>query len=167
MNTAVGSSVSRKDGHLKVTGQARYAADHPMAHVAHAVAICSTVASGRIASLDSSAAERAPGFLAILHHGNAPKLFRPENNFMSASKPGEIRVVFEDDQVHYAGQYIAVVVAETLQQAQHAASLVKISYNTATPVITTEQAMDSVYDPSEFFGEKLKAQRGNPAAKFQ
>ena len=42
------------------------------------------------------------------------------NNFESASKPGEIRVVFEDDRVHYAGQYIAVVVAETLQQAQRA-----------------------------------------------
>ena len=167
MSTAVGSSVSRKDGHLKVTGQARYAADHPMGHVAHAVLICSTVARGRTTNIDTSAAEKAPGFLAILHHDNAPRLFRPENNFMSASKPGEIRVVFEDDQVHYGGQYIAVVVADTLQQAQHAASLVKISYNTETPLIATEQAMDSVYDPSEFFGEKLKAQRGNPAAKFQ
>jgi xanthine dehydrogenase YagR molybdenum-binding subunit len=166
MSTSVGSSVSRKDGHLKVTGQARYAADHLITNVVHAVAICSTVANGRVAGIDSSAAEKAPGFLAILHHGNAPKLYRPVNNFMSASKPGEIRVVFEDDRVHYAGQYLAVVVAETLQQAQHAASLVKISYETAPPVIETEQAMSTLYDPSEFFGEKLKAQRGDPAATF-
>ena len=163
MSTAVGSSVSRKDGHLKVTGQARYAADHPIKNVAHAVAICSTVAKGRVASIDSSDAEKAPGFLAILHHGNAPKMFRPVNNFMSASKPGEIRVVFEDDKVHYAGQYLAVVVAETLQQAQHAAELVKITYQTESPLVETEQAMNTVYDPSEFFGEKLKAQRGDPA----
>jgi xanthine dehydrogenase YagR molybdenum-binding subunit len=167
MKELVGSAVSRKDGHLKVTGQARYAADHPMHNVAHAVAICSTVAGGRVTGIDSSAAERAPGFLAILHHGNAQKLFRPVNNFMTASKAGEIRVVFEDDQVHYCGQYIALVVAETIQQAQHAASLVKVSYQTAKPVIETKQAMNTAYDPSEFFGEKLKAQRGEPAAKLQ
>jgi xanthine dehydrogenase YagR molybdenum-binding subunit len=94
-------------------------------------------------------------------------MFRPVNNFMSASKPGEIRVVFEDDKVHYAGQYIALVVAETLQQAQHAANLVKITYETAPPLVETEQAMGTVYDPSEFFGEKLKAQRGDPAGAFQ
>jgi len=167
MSTAVGSSVSRKDGHLKVTGQARYAADHPMKNVAHAVAICSTVASGRVAGIDSSDAEKVPGFLAVLHHGNAPKMFRPVNNFMSASKPGEIRVVFEDDKVHYAGQYLVVVVAETLQQAQHASNLVKINYETSTPLVETERAMSTVYDPSEFFGEKLKAQRGDPGGAFQ
>ena len=167
MSASVGSSVSRKDGHLKVTGQARYAADHPMKNVAHAVAICSTIGNGRVTDIDSIDAEKAPGFLAILHHGNAPKMFRPVNNFMTASKPGEIRVVFEDDKVHYVGQYLAVVVAETLQQAQHAANMVKITYETATPLVETGQAMSTVYDPSEFFGEKLKAQRGDPGAAFQ
>ncbi|HEV2987013.1 MAG TPA: xanthine dehydrogenase family protein molybdopterin-binding subunit [Candidatus Angelobacter sp.] len=167
MNGVVGSAVSRKDGYLKVTGKARYAADHPMGNVAHAVAICSTVANGQITNIDSSAAEKSPGFLAILHHGNVPKLFRPVNNFMSASKPGEIRVVFEDDRIHYYGQYIALVVADTLQQAQHAASLVRITYKTEKPVVETEQAKHTVYDPAEFFGEKLKAERGKPAARFK
>jgi xanthine dehydrogenase YagR molybdenum-binding subunit len=168
MSTAVvGSSLSRKDGALKVTGQARYAADHPLKHVAHAVAICSTIGNGRVSRIDSSAAERAPGFLAIIHHGNAPKLFRPVNNFNSASKPGEIRVVFEDDRVHYAGQYIAVVVAETLQQAQRAAELVQVTYETWPPVIDTDEAMDTVYDPAEFFGEELAITRGDPESAFQ
>jgi xanthine dehydrogenase YagR molybdenum-binding subunit len=165
--TVVGSSVSRKDGALKVTGQARYAADHPLEHVAHAVAICCTIGNGRVSRIDSSAAESAPGFLAIIHHGNAPKLFRPVNNFESASKPGEDRVVFADDRVHYAGQYIAVVVAETLQQAQRAAELVKITYETRPPAIDTDQAMDTLYDPSEFFGEKLAATRGDPESALQ
>src|SRR4030095_8594028 len=96
MTPVVGRTVSRKDGHLKVTGQARYAADHVLPAVAHAVAIESTVAKGSIAGIDSSLAERAPGFIAILHRGNAPRLHRPANDFMSASKAGEIRVVFED-----------------------------------------------------------------------
>ena len=168
MSTAVvGSSISRKDGALKVTGQARYAADHPLEHVTHAVAICSTVGNGRVSHIDSSAAESAPGFLAIIHHGNAPQLFRPVNNFLSASKPGEIRVVFEDDRVHYAGQYIAVVVAETLQQAQRAAELVQVTYETRPPVIDTDNAIDTVYDPAEFFGEKLAATRGDPESALQ
>ena len=58
--TVVGSSVSRKDGALKVTGQARYAADHPLENVAHAVAICSTVGNGRVSHIDSSAAAPTP-----------------------------------------------------------------------------------------------------------
>jgi xanthine dehydrogenase YagR molybdenum-binding subunit len=144
MSTAVvGSSVSRKDGALKVTGQARYAGDHPLQNVAHAVAICSTIGNGRVSRIDSSAAERAPGFLAIIHHGNAPQLFRPVNNFESASKLGEIRVVFEDDRVHYAGQYVAVVVAEILQQAQRAAELVQVTYETRPPAIDIDQALDT------------------------
>src|SRR3984893_4521457 len=167
MNAVVGSSVSRKDGYLKVTGQARYAADHPTKNLTHAVAICSTIGHGRVASIDSSEAEKAPGFLAILHHGNTLKLFRPVNNFMTASKPGEIRVVFEDDKVHYSGQYLAVLVAETLQQAQHAASLVKITYESSPPVLETEKAMHTVYDPAEFFGEKLAVERGDAVSALQ
>lgn len=167
MSTSVGSAVSRKDGSLKVTGKARYAADHPIQHVAHAVAIMSPVAKGRIAKIDSSAAEKAPGFLTIIHHGNAPRLYQPTNDFMSASKPGEVRVVFADDKVYYAGQYIALVVGETLQQAQHAASLVKVSYDTETPAIETEQAMSTAFDPVEFFGEKLTVKRGDPPSALQ
>jgi xanthine dehydrogenase YagR molybdenum-binding subunit len=159
---AFGVPTSRADGELKVTGHARYAADHPIEGLAHAVAIQSTIAHGRVKNIDASAAEKAPGFLAILHHGKMPKLYRPANDFMSASKPGEIRVVFEDDQVHYAGQYVALVVAETIEQAVYAASLVRIEYEPAPPVIEIEQAMNTLYDPAEFFGEKLTAKRGDP-----
>ncbi len=167
MTTAIGSPVSRKDGTLKITGQARYAADHPIKNVTHAVALMSTIARGRISSIDSAAAEKAPGFLAIIHHGNAPKLYRSTNDFMSATKPGEVRVVFEDDRVYYAGQYVAVVVAETLQQAQFAASLVKIKYEALPPVVEIENATSTLYDPAEFFGDKLTYNRGDPESAFQ
>jgi xanthine dehydrogenase YagR molybdenum-binding subunit len=132
-NGSFGLPTPRRDGPLKVTGGARYAADHPVKRVVHAVAIQSTIANGRVKNIDASAAEKAPGFLAILNHGKTPKLYRPSNDFMSASKPGEIRVVFEDDKVYYAGQYIALVVAETLQQANYAASQVKIDYDSSIP----------------------------------
>ena len=163
---AFGLPTTRRDGLSKVTGRARYAADHPLQGVVHAVAIQSSIANGRVTRIDISAAEKAPGFLAILHHGNAPKLYRPSNDFMSATKPGEIRVVFEDDKVHYAGQYIAIVAAGTLQEAAYAASLVKIEYDFAHPVIEMDQAMNTLFDPPEFFGEKLAAKRGDPDAAY-
>jgi xanthine dehydrogenase YagR molybdenum-binding subunit len=162
MSTAVGGWISRKDGRLKVTGRAPYAADHRIAGVAHAVAIQSTIANGRITAIDSSRAENAPGVLAIIHHGNAPKLHRPDNDFMSASKPGEGRVVFEDDRVHYSGQYVAIMVAETLEQARYAAELVQVSYAAEDPIIETDAALDTAYLPDEFFGEKLTTRRGDP-----
>src|SRR5437762_164903 len=106
MSTSVGGSISRKDGRLKVIGGARYAADHPIAGVAHAVAIQSTIASGRITAIECALAEQASGVLSVIHHGNAPQLHRADDDFMSASKPGERRVVFEDNRVHYSGQYV-------------------------------------------------------------
>ena len=163
---SVGATVSRKDGHLKVTGQARYAADHVLPHVAHAVAIESTVAKGRVADIDSSRAEQAPGFIGILHRGNAPQLHRPANDFMSASKAGEIRVVFEDDRVYYAGQYVALVIAETLEQARYAAERVRVSYDTEEPLVDTDDAMSTIFAPAEFFGEKLTMKRGEPASAY-
>ncbi|MGH9639650.1 MAG: xanthine dehydrogenase family protein molybdopterin-binding subunit, partial [Bryobacteraceae bacterium] len=164
---AFGAPTSRCDGWLKVTGRARYAADHPVEGVVHAVAIQSSIANGRVKKIDGSAAGKAPGFLAILHHGRAPRLHRPSNDFMSATKPGEVRVVFEDDKVHYAGQYIALVVAETLQQAEYAASLVKIEYEFAPPIVEIGQAMKTIFDPAEFFGEKLTAERGDPEGAYR
>ncbi|MGH9404218.1 MAG: xanthine dehydrogenase family protein molybdopterin-binding subunit [Terriglobia bacterium] len=164
---ALGTATGRADGRLKVTGSARYAADHPIEGVAHAVAIVSSIAKGRVRSIDASAAEKAPGFLAILHHGKMPRLHRPKNDFSSASKPGEIRLVFEDDKVHYVGQYIALVVAETIEQANYAASLVRIDYDSAPPAVEIDQAMDTLYDPAEFFGEKLTAKRGDPEGAYR
>jgi len=166
MSSAVGASVRRTDGRIKVTGKARYAADHPVEGVVHAVAIQSTIARGRITAVDSSLAENAPGFLAIIHHGNAPKLYRPENDFGSATKPGENRVVFEDDLVHYGGQYVALVIAETLEQARYAADLINVSYAVESPVLETDAATGTAYSPEEFFGEKLTMRRGDPVAAF-
>jgi len=162
MSTAVGESISRKDGRIKVTGRAPYAADHPIAGLAHAVAVQSTIAKGRITAIDTSLAANAPGVITVIHHGNAPKLYRPPNDFMSASKPGEGRVVFEDDRVHYWGQYVAIVVAETLEQARYAAELIRVSYAAEDPAIDTDAALDTAFLPDEFFGEKLTTMRGDP-----
>ena len=73
----VGQPVDRMDGRAKVTGAARYAAEFPVRDVVHVMMVQSTIASGRIRQIDSSAAQKLPGVLAIITHQNAQKLHEP------------------------------------------------------------------------------------------
>ena len=129
MSTSIiGAPITRIDGSLKVTGAARYAVDHSFDNIAFGVPVASTVGNARIASIDTSIAQRMPGVLTIIHHGNTDQLFRPAGQLEQSSRAGEVRPPFEDDKVYYYGQYVAVVVANTFEQAQDAASKLKIDY---------------------------------------
>ncbi|MEV0615641.1 xanthine dehydrogenase family protein molybdopterin-binding subunit [Nonomuraea sp. NPDC050404] len=137
MRPAAGTPVSRVDGRLKVTGRAAYAAEHD-AHgavrdVVHGVIVTSTVGKGRITAIDTAAATGQPGVLAVISHLNAPTL--PYRPFRGVTDPprGEHLRVFQDDRVRFFGQPVAVAVAETLEAAQHAASLVKVTYAAERP----------------------------------
>src|SRR5205814_7047087 len=110
----VGQPIDRRDGRLKVTGRARYAAEFDIDNLAHAVVVQSTIASGAIAGFDLAAAQAVPGVLAILTPDNAPRLAQPAE---TASQPAAdvIRIpLLQDASVYYNGQHIAVVVADTL-----------------------------------------------------
>ena len=130
---AVGEPISRVDGRLKVTGGARYTADIPVAAIAHAAIVYSTIAKGRTVSIDTTAAENAPGVLAVLTHKNMPRMkalpwshLRPQ---------GQTYLPLQDDQIHYAGQPVALVVAATLDQATYAGTLIKVAYEAHPPVV--------------------------------
>jgi xanthine dehydrogenase YagR molybdenum-binding subunit len=140
MSTSViGSPVTRIDGKLKVTGGAMYAADYPIDNLAYGVGVPSTVGSGKIQKIDTSAAEAMPGVLAVLHHENFPKLYRPANAFEESSRAGESRPPFDDDNVYYQGQFVALVIANTFEQAQAAASAVHVQYNADKPSVFLHQ----------------------------
>jgi xanthine dehydrogenase YagR molybdenum-binding subunit len=152
MTTAfIGQPVSRVDGRQKVTGAATYAAEFDQPGQAHGVIVRSTVANGRIAAIDNAAAERAPGVVAVLTHRNAPRLaYRPHKGAVDPAV-GERLHVLQDDRVSHQGQPIALVIAETLEQANHAAALLRVAYapETATtdvtrvaPVLPTQQKTD-------------------------
>ncbi len=72
----IGSPIPRVDGPLKTTGTARYAGDYNFPRLVYAVPVCSTIANGKIRSLDASAAEKLPGVLLVLHHGNTSGIYR-------------------------------------------------------------------------------------------
>jgi xanthine dehydrogenase YagR molybdenum-binding subunit len=130
---AVGTPQSRVDGRLKVTGQARYAADHPVDGVVYAAVVDSSVGRGRITGVDTRAALAHPGVLRVISHLNAPKLPYRDNPGSNNPPPGTRLRVFQDDRVRFFGQPVAVVVAGTLEAAQHAAHLVEVSYAAEQP----------------------------------
>lgn len=133
----IGAAVPRIDGPLKTTGTARYALDYDFPGLVHAVAVQATIGKGSIRSLDASAAEKMPGVLAVLHHGNMDKVYRtfPHEDDATIS---EARPPFEDNNIYYWGQFVALVVAETLEQANAAAAAVRVEYDTESPDVRTD-----------------------------
>ncbi len=116
----VGEGVNRIDGLLKVTGTAEYATDYKLPNPAYAVIFKSTIAAGKITELDTAAAEKSPGVIAVITHQNAPKL----------NEKGGIRggALLQSPNIEFNGQHIGLVVAETFEQARSASRLVKVSY---------------------------------------
>ncbi len=152
MRTAfIGQPVSRVDGRKKVTGAATYAAESRIPGLAHGAAVRSTVANGRIASIDTTEAERAPGVVAVLTHQSAPRLAYRAHKAMVDPAIGERLHVLQDDRVDHQGQPIALVVADTIEQAIHAAALLRVTYAAETgitdisrvePVLPTQEQTD-------------------------
>jgi len=117
------------DGRLKVTGGAKYAAEFALPNVAYAVIVTSTIAKGRVERIDTAAAERAPGVLAVLTPQNAPRLPQQQTQ-QGGNAPPAMRVptILQNDVVHYNGQPIGLVIADTFEHAMAAVSLVKTAY---------------------------------------
>jgi xanthine dehydrogenase YagR molybdenum-binding subunit len=157
---AVGRPVDRVDGRRKITGEAPYAAERRYDRLAYAALVLSTIARGRIVAIDTAAARSSPGFLAILTHENAPPLRKPADG-----DAGEDRLPLADDIVHYAGQHVALVIADTLERAQHAASQVRVRYREEEPVLTLTAA--GAHAPELWFKEPLQYQRGDVAAALR
>nr|WP_230416160.1 xanthine dehydrogenase family protein molybdopterin-binding subunit [Micromonospora tarapacensis] len=126
------------EGHDKVTGTARYAVEYPVDGVAYAHLVQSTIVRGTITGVDTAAALAVDGVLCVLHHGNAPRL-----------APGVDAEVFrlQEPTVHYRGQIVAVVVAESSEAAREAARLVRLDYH-PQPYRTRLSAQDpDLYRP--------------------
>ncbi|MBI4747435.1 MAG: xanthine dehydrogenase family protein molybdopterin-binding subunit [Acidobacteria bacterium] len=158
MTKVIGTSVSRTDGLAKVTGTATYAAEHQIPGLVHGYLVTASISAGRIKNIDTKEAEKAPGVIAVFTHRNPPKMFMPANDFMN-SRIYEARLPLSDDKVHYAGQIIGVVVADTLERARHGAHLVKVDYDMAKPVVSGKDT--SYKEASSMFGEELKFQKGS------
>jgi xanthine dehydrogenase YagR molybdenum-binding subunit len=127
----VGRAVERLDGPAKVAGRARFAAEYPYPDLAHAALVHATIARGRITAIDTAAARAVRGVIDVLTHDNAPAMRpAPKVSFLNLSSvvSGSSVNYLATDEVHWNGQPVAVVVAETPEAARYAASLVRPAY---------------------------------------
>jgi xanthine dehydrogenase YagR molybdenum-binding subunit len=143
-SAGVGPPVDRVDGPVKVTGRARYTGDIALPGLAHAVMLQSSIGKGEITAMDTAAALALPGVIAILTPYNAPRL--PADGKAAYTPPaGHALALLQDRAVHYNGQPIGVIVAETLEQATHAAAVVSVRYATESPRAEMDPVLTSAY----------------------
>jgi xanthine dehydrogenase YagR molybdenum-binding subunit len=164
MPDTVGQPLDRVDGRLKVTGRATYTADWNIPGLTHAVLVTSTIASGRIASIDTAAAERVPGAIAILTHKNGIKLAQDPSKTNPSEPADRVLQLLQDDRVLYGNQPIAVAIAETFEAASEAAQLVAVRYEAKTPSVTFESTLARSYVPKKVggAGDPATSRRGDP-----
>jgi xanthine dehydrogenase YagR molybdenum-binding subunit len=169
MSTLVGQPIDRVDGRLKVTGAATYAAEFDVTGLTYGVIVPSTIAYGRIRNLDISQAQRAPGVINIMSYKNSMNLHFPASSDPGGGKYAEKDLLpLQNNRVFYHGQVIAVVIAVTLEQAEHAASLIKVDYEIEKPTFDLEQNKDKAYKPAQALGGgSAQMARGDAAVAMQ
>lgn len=158
----IGTPVSRLDGPLKVRGAARFAAEVPLDNMVYAALAHATIPRGRIATLETSAAEAAPGVVAVMTHRNAPRMNRPAvfGASPNAAGPADLPIM-QDDRIHWNGQPIAVVLAETQEQADHAKSLIVATYAPEPSTTSFAAAKAAGTQPGLFMGQPLLNEIGD------
>jgi xanthine dehydrogenase YagR molybdenum-binding subunit len=124
---SVGTAHVRVEGRDKVTGAARYAGEIPFAELAHGWLVLSTVARGRIRSVETAPVLGMPGVLAVLHHRNAPRVDSDHTGLLGVA-PEPTSALFQHDRVPHMGWPVALVVAETSEQAREAAEALVVHY---------------------------------------
>src|SRR6478672_5208884 len=161
----LGRPTSRIDGRAKVTGIAKYAAEYNVPGVAHGVVVSSAIAKGRIKRIDAGDALAVAGVLDVFTHEHRPKLASSDEKYKDEVAPAgsPFRPLY-DDQIHFSGQPVALVVAEEFEIARFAASLVRVEYEQEAHVTDFEARCSrgevSKRDPAHF------TKRGAPAPAF-
>jgi xanthine dehydrogenase YagR molybdenum-binding subunit len=150
----IGAPVSRVDGPLKVVGKARFAAEVAMDGLTYAALVYSTIAHGRIARISTAAAEAAPGVVLVMTYQNAPRMNPPALFLTSPSAVGPSSLpIMQDASIHWNGEVVALVLAETQEQADHAAAVIEVGYDAEPAVTSFEAAKGKSHPPESILGE--------------
>jgi xanthine dehydrogenase YagR molybdenum-binding subunit len=155
----IGAPVSRVEGPAKVTGEAIYTADFTVEGMLHAVVVPSTIAKGHIVAIDDARARAVLGVFVVMTHHNAPRVHSGKGVEGDSSL-----FLLQDDRVEFDRQPVAVVVAESLEAATHAAELVRVEYAAERPQTSFDKA--ARYVPKEIFGDPAAFARGDPQRAF-
>jgi xanthine dehydrogenase YagR molybdenum-binding subunit len=164
----VGKPLSRIDGPLKVMGKARFAAEVPLEGLSYAALVHSAIARGRIEAIEVAEAERAPGVLLVMTYKNAPRM--PAPGLMMADPKGAAGSdlpVMQDATIHWNGEPVAVVVAETQEQAEYATTLVRVTYREEQAATSFEQLKNKARSPGTVLREPAKVAIGDAEAALR
>jgi xanthine dehydrogenase YagR molybdenum-binding subunit len=160
----LGQSLVRVDGDDKVRGEARFSAEFKIDNLAYAELIYSTIAKGKISKIDARAAEQAPGVLAVITHKNMPRMKAPPivdfHNIGKGFAMSDLPIM-QNAEVHWDGEPVAVVVAETLESAEYAASLIAVEYEEETPDVSFEGMRPQAVVPPDIMGEPSEIKIGD------
>jgi xanthine dehydrogenase YagR molybdenum-binding subunit len=158
MTKAIGQAVPRVEGPAKVTGAAKYTAEISLPGMTYAVLVGATIACGRVIAVEQPS--DGEGVLAVLTHENLDKIAGQPHllpSLVGGPAPGESFFPMQDDQVHYAGQPVALVIAESHEQAQYAASQVRVRYEETPSTTTIDEGRESAYEAERLFGGLMPA----------
>lgn len=160
----VGKPFSRVDGQLKVRGEAKFTAEFRFENLAHAALVYAAVSKGRVKRIDASEAERAAGVLKVITHENAPRMKAPPVFDVSGEGSGSAASrlpIMQDETVYWDGQPVAVVVAQTHEQAEEAASLVRVEYEVEEPEVSFDASKPKAFEPPDVLGEAASVKVGD------
>ncbi|MEC4020080.1 xanthine dehydrogenase family protein molybdopterin-binding subunit [Streptomyces sp. H27-D2] len=156
---ALGAPVGRLEGRLKVTGAARYAAEHTPPGTVYAWPVPATIARGRVTAVKADEALAEPGALAVLTHENAPRLGEPEDPILS---------VLQNDRVPHHGWHVALTVARTLESARAMAAALRVEYAPEEHDVLLRTGHPGLYEPDEVNGgEAGRRERGDFDAAYE
>ncbi|MET7886621.1 xanthine dehydrogenase family protein molybdopterin-binding subunit [Streptomyces avermitilis] len=161
---AVGTAHTRVEGRDKVTGAARYAGEIPYDELAHGWLVLSTVARGRVRTVESEPVLAMPGVLAVLHHGNAPRVTTDYIGIVG--RPDPALGIFQDDRVPYVGWPVALVVAETSEQAREAAEALVVRYDEEPHDVEFFAGHPGLYTPQDSPLVQAEAVKGDVEAEL-
>ncbi|MFG2793529.1 xanthine dehydrogenase family protein molybdopterin-binding subunit [Streptomyces sp. NPDC048419] len=158
VSTVVGAPAERREGLEKVTGGARYAAEHAVPGRAYAWPVPATVARGTVTAVDTAAALEGPGVLAVLTHENAPRIAEPDDATLA---------VLQNPRVPHRGWFVALVVAETLEDARAGAAAVRVSYDVEEHDVSLSVTHPEAYAPEQANGGYPgSTEHGDPEGAF-
>lgn len=165
----IGQPMDRLDGRAKVTGAAQFSAEYAVEGLTYAALAYSTISKGVIENIDTTAAERAPGVIKVITHRNALSMKVPKALSASGNPSAGVTEVkiLNTDQISWNGQPIAVVVANTEEQAEYAATLIKVNYAAKPGMNSFEGAIPSAKMPKNVLGDDPEVSKGDPDAVFR
>lgn len=160
----VGQPVSRVDGQLKVTGEATFSAEYSLDNICYAALAYSSIAKGKIKKINLEVAQKAAGVITIITHENSPKTKKPvlfDPGGTSRGTAASDISILQDENIHWNGQPIAVVVAATQEQAEHATSLITATYKEEKTKLSFDKEKGDAKKPPLVQGEPTEIKIGD------